>query len=191
MTLRFASVICKAAGRGKKFAAPSFAPESIVVAGSFRVWPAWSAFGSRFFAKLAASDLFATASELIAQAKKLRDEEAIPLLIEAGAMLEKACCDETAPDGRACVRLGRWHIMGIGDREVDLTRAWQFLLKGYQLTSDPEAAYWLGWIAANGHNVRETVAKPLAEGGCGKPGGCGCASKDLCVILCCFHSMLC
>lgn len=171
-----------AAAHGRRLTVVQLASKSVVCSESYAMASAWWVQTPRHFAKLAPTDLFATASELIRQAKELPDEQATPLLIEAGTLLEKACCDEMVPDGRACVRLGRWHVLGLGDCDVDLTRAWQLLLKGHQLTNDPEAAYWLGWIAANGHTVRETVGKPPAEGGCGKPGGCGCVSSDLCVF---------
>ena len=113
---------------------------------------------------------------MIDHAKGLPDTESLPILRQAGALLESACgvADGTG-DGRACTRLGRWTIFGVDGRPVDVRLAWDLLVKGWALSREPEAAYWLGWIAAHGHERGGGGGGGDATAGCGKPGGCGCA----------------
>ena len=75
------------------------------------------------------ADLFAEAVDMIDHAKGLPDTESLPILRQAGALLESACgvADGTG-DGRACTRLGRWTIFGVDGRPVDVRLAWDLLV---------------------------------------------------------------
>ena len=114
-------------------------------------------------------DLYEAAVRLIDDSKRLPTIEADAALLQAGVLLETACANG---DGRACTRLGRWQLFGVANRLVNHEQAWGLFARGWTEANDPEAAYWMGWICQNGNS-----SPVQSEGGCGRPGGCGCASS--------------